>query len=66
MLSTKLTDLRIIIAMFFGLIAVILLGASMVGPSDLVEGIHVNLLVGCGMGLFAALMLVLSFWRPMT
>jgi hypothetical protein len=66
MLSTRFTDLRFIIGLFFGSLAVILVGAFAFGPSDLVADIHVNLLVGCAMGLFAAVMLGWSFVRPMS
>ena len=51
-------DLRAIIGAFFICVGLILLGAFLLGPSDLVEGIHLNLVVGSAMLLFGVPMLV--------
>jgi hypothetical protein len=52
-----LTDLRFIIGAFFGFSGVTLSAYGLWGPSDVVEGIHVNIDSGVAMLVFGALMI---------
>jgi hypothetical protein len=60
--SKKLFDLRFVIGAFFLILGTILVGASWFGPSDLVQGIRLNLCAGLGMLTFGALMAGSVFW----
>ena len=58
----RISDLRIIIGMFFGLIGIVLVAASLFGPSDVIVGLNIkgNLWVGSFMIVFATTMILLG------
>lgn len=56
----KLNDLRFVIGLFFAVVGAILLATAAFGPNDVVAGVRLNLFAGTGMGLFGAVMLLLS------
>jgi len=60
---SKLTDLLFIIGLFLTIISCILLGTHFFGPSDVVQGIRVNLLGGGVMGLIGVSMIARSFYN---
>jgi len=61
-----LNDLRFVIGLFFTLVGIILIGASLFGPSDIVPGVGVkgNLWAGLPMVLFGLAMLLLALRGP--
>lgn len=56
MFMQKMTDLRFVIGLFLSLLGVLVLGSYLFGGSDLVQGVHLNL-VGGGMLLIVGLLL---------
>ncbi|HXH29208.1 MAG TPA: hypothetical protein VNJ01_00180 [Bacteriovoracaceae bacterium] len=62
-MSSKLYDLLFLIGLFLTLIGVIVLGTFFMGPSDVVQGIRVNLLGGSVMTFVGAVMIVGSFYN---
>jgi len=59
-----ITDLRFVIGLFFAIVGLILLGTWMLGPSDLVGGVHLNLISGLLIFVFGIFMLVLAVFFP--
>ncbi len=59
----KMTDLLFIIGLFLTIIGGLVLGTFFMGPSDLVQGIHVNMFGGGMMALVGISMLLASHFR---
>lgn len=57
-IENYLTDLRSVIGLFLFTIGVIVLLSYLIGPSDDVDGIHVNLIGGSCLALTGLVMLV--------
>lgn len=60
---SKLDDLLFVIGLFLTIIGVLVLGTSFLGPSDLVQGIRVNLLGGGALTIVGVSMIVGSYIR---
>ncbi|MBL7714339.1 MAG: hypothetical protein JNL01_02660 [Bdellovibrionales bacterium] len=56
----RFADLRFAIGLFFSIIGILLLAASLLNPNDVVVGIRLNFVAGAFMGVFGALMLLSS------
>ncbi len=59
----KMTDLLFIIGLFLTLIGGLVFATYLMGPSEVVQGIHVNRLGGIVMGLIGISMMIGSFKR---
>ena len=60
-MMSKLNDLLFLIGLFLTLIGVVVMGAYLLGPSDLVQGIHVNLLGGSMLMIIGIVMIGMSY-----
>lgn len=59
----KLNDLLFVIGLFLSLIGLIVLGTSLLGPSDVVHGIRVNLMGGLALSVIGIAMIIGSYTR---
>lgn len=62
-MTSKLYDLLFLIGLFLTLIGVVVLGTFLMGPSDVVQGIRVNLLGGSVITVIGVSMIVGSFYN---
>ncbi len=60
-MNSKLYDLLFLIGLFLTLIGAVVLGTFLLGPSDVVQGIRVNLLGGSMLTLIGVSMIIGSF-----
>lgn len=62
-MMSKLDDLLFLIGLFLTLIGGVVLATYFMGPSDLVQGIHVNRLGGSGLTIIGVSMIAFSYFR---
>lgn len=62
-MMSKLDDLLFLIGLFLTLIGGVVLATYFLGPSDLVQGIHVNRVGGSGLTVIGIGMIALSHFR---
>ena len=60
MLTRLLEDLRFVVGLLFGIISLILLGVGLLGEAQPHDELHLNLVTGACMGVFALIMLVMA------
>jgi hypothetical protein len=60
-MNSKLYDLLFLIGLFLSLTGSVVLGTFLLGPSDVVQGVHVNLLGGGTITFVGVIMIVLSY-----